>query len=329
MQPRRDDGSGPRVRVRVPSKINLFLGIRGTRSDGYHELVTVLQTVTLYDTVVARLDGSPSSVHPSARRLMGLCFTQDAPDGVPADDDNLAVRAARALMEAVEIGNGAPPALPGELATRDDPITHLHLTKRIPVAAGMAGGSADAAATLVALNHLWEAALDREQLRELGARLGADVPFCVTGGTALATGTGTSIAQVLARGTYHWVIGVTDAQLSTPEVYRTFDALAGPSDAEPDAVLHALRTGDAEALGAALYNDLERAADHLRPELREHRQAMMDAGALGAMVSGSGPTVVGLARSAQHALELRAAVASRFHRTEVALSPAGGPELAL
>jgi len=312
-----------RVRVRVPSKVNLFLAVRGSRPDGYHELVTVLQTVSIYDTVLARLDGSANSAHPAARRFMDLAFTQEAGPEVPPGPDNLAVRAARQLMGLVGVGT----------AHREDdgtvPVTRLHLTKRIPVAAGMAGGSADAAATLLALNQLWGTELSRDELRQIAAELGADVPFCVTGGTALATGTGTATAQVLCRGTYHWVVGISEQPLSTPAVYQTFDEVGSPSEAEPDAVLQALRTGDAEALGAALYNDLEVAAFALRPELRGARDALLAEGALGALVSGSGPTVVGLAGSAQHALELAARLEGTFDRVEVAQSPAGGPDVAV
>ena len=318
-------GVPTQVRVRVPSKVNLFLKVQGVRDDGYHELVTVLQTVSIHDTLRATLESSASSAHPAARRLMCLAFSLDGqvagPGGVPVDEDNLAVRAARRLME--HVGIGTQP----DLTHAEAPLTRLHLTKRIPVAAGMAGGSADAAGALVALNHLWQADLDRWELRELAAGLGSDVPFCVIGGTALATGTGTSTAQVLTRGVYHWVVGITDAPLSTPAVYRAYDAVGVPSHVEPDAVLQALRTGDAEALGAALHNDLEVAAVHLMPALAARREAMLAAGALGAIVSGSGPTVVGLAASAQDALRLQAAVASSFDRVEVAMSPAGGPEL--
>ncbi len=310
------------VRVRVPSKVNLFLAIRGRRDDGYHELVTVLQTLSIYDTVRAVLD-RPEGVHPATRRFMELAFSHDGTDGVPLDDaENLAVRAARRLMEATGVGRAV-----GDGHTTEVPITRLHLTKRIPVAAGMAGGSADAAAVLVALNHLWDVDLGRSELRELAAELGSDVPFCVTGGTALATGTGTATAQVLARGTYAWVVGISDEPLSTADVYRAYDELGHTSDAEPDAVLQALRTGDAEALGAALHNDLEVAACHLRPELRGRRDALLEAGALGAIVSGSGPTVVGLAASPQEAVALADRVRDRFERVEVALSPAGGPEV--
>jgi 4-diphosphocytidyl-2-C-methyl-D-erythritol kinase len=312
------------VRVRIPSKVNLFLAVRGVRPDGYHELVSVMQTVSIHDTVLARLDAAPAAAqHPAARRFMELAFTQEASPDVPADAENLAVRAARHLMSLVGVGTSERTP-EGEV-----PVTRLHLTKHIPVAAGMAGGSADAAATLVALNHLWGTDLDRDELRELAAELGADVPFCVTGGTALATGTGAATAQVLTRGVYHWVVGISDEPLSTPAVYRAFDEVGACSEAEPDAVLQALRTGDAEALGAALYNDLEVAAFDLRPELRDSRDALLDQGALGALVSGSGPTVVGLASSAQHAVDLAARVRDRFDRVEVALSPAGGPELAV
>lgn len=318
------DAQGPAgacVRVRVPSKLNLFLSVRGLRDDGYHELVSVMQTLTLYDSIVAQLGDDPSTAHPSSRRFMGLAFTVDGPGEVPTDGDNLAVRAARQLMDASGVGSGDD----GEFGS--EPVTRLHLSKRIPVAAGMGGGSADAAAALIALNRLWDVGLDREELREIGAMVGADVPFCVTGGTALATGTGTAVAQVLTRGTYHWVIGVSHDPLSTPAVYRAYDDIAAPTTHEPDLVLHALRTGDAHALGAALANDLEVAAFHLRPELAVKRDAMLDAGALGAIVTGSGPTLIALAGSAQHALELRAAVDPLFDRTEIALSPGGGPEL--
>ena len=306
----------------MPSKINLFLGVRGLRTDGYHEVVSVMQTVSIYDTVTAVAEGEHvSRLHPAARRFVGLAYTQEEIEGVPDDEANLAVRAARALMEAAGIGS----------AQRDDgtasATTRLHLEKAIPVAAGMAGGSADAAAALIALNHLWGIDLDREELRDLAARVGSDVPFCVSGGTALATGTGTATAQVLTRGTYHWVVGISRRPLPTPEVYAAYDQLGHASHGEPDAVLQALRTGDPEALGAALSNDLEVAAFHLRPELEGARDRLLAHGALGAVVSGSGPTVVALVESAKAAAELARKVADCFDRVEVAQSPAGGPEL--
>lgn len=316
------------VRVRVPAKVNLFLHVGAARPDGYHDLVSILQTVSLYDTLDARLASSGASAHPSARRFMALEFAVNGAGGgagtgeVPTDERNLAARAARHLMDHLGLGCDGPDG------PTPCPVTRLTLSKAIPVAGGMAGGSADAAAALLALNALWDLDLARDELQELAGTLGADVPFCVGGGTALATGTGTATAQVLSRGTFHWVVGVTDAPLATPAVYRAFDELGGADqERAPDAVLQALRTGDADALGAALHNDLEPAALHLMPTLAAKRDAMLEAGALGAIVSGSGPTVVALAADLQHAHRLAEVVAPRFDRVEVAHAPAGGPEL--
>lgn len=343
--------TGDRIAVRVPAKINLFLAVRGLRADGYHELTTVFQTLSLYDTVTARLAGPPGrSEHPAARRRMGLEVGCDV-DGVPEGSDNLALRAARLLGEATsvlavddeahdagaahdtgepnaaEAGHraarsvSAPQWLPGSGAR-----TIVELDKAIPVAAGLAGGSADAAGALLTLNELWGCDLEAGELRELAAELGSDVPFCLVGGTALAASRGEALAQVLCRGRFHWVVGLDAAQLSTAEVYRAWDAHCAPSETEPDAVLAALVTGDVEALGAALHNELEPAARSLRPDLADRQEALMEAGALAAVVSGSGPTVLGLARDAGHARELAEAVTGQFHRVHVATSPAGGPE---
>lgn len=347
--------TGDRVAVRVPAKINLFLAVRGLRPDGYHELTTVFQTLSLYDTVTARLAGPPGrSEHPAARRRMGLEVGCDV-DGVPDGSDNLALRAARLLGEATSVlaaDNEAHDA--GEAAGEADPAdgadsgaeaadragsvatpqwlpdsgarTIVELDKAIPVAAGLAGGSADAAGALLTLNQLWGCDLEAVELRELAAELGSDVPFCMVGGTALAAGRGEALAQVLCRGRFHWVVGLDAAQLSTAEVYRAWDAHCTPSETQPDAVLAALVAGDAEALGAALHNELEPAARSLRPDLADRQQALVDAGALAAVVSGSGPTVLGLARGADHARRLADAVAGQFERVHVATSPAGGPE---
>lgn len=315
------DESSNHIRVRVPSKINLFLGVRGVRDDGYHDLVTVLQTVSIHDTIAIDVAGAGVSMHPSARRFMRVELEVEGVGGVPDDDSNLILRAARSLMEKMGIGADH------EVAGARDAITRLHLTKRIPVAAGMAGGSADAAATLVALNHLWGSGLNREELRDLAEELGADVPFCLSGGTALATGIGARTAQVLARGIGYWVVGISSQPLSTPEVFRRFDVVGEPSGYEPDAVLAAVRAGDVEALGAGLWNDLQIATCDLMPELERKRQSMLTAGALGAIVSGSGPTIVALAPDARTAVKIAKQVENVFNRVEIAYGPAGGPEL--
>ena len=319
-----------RVRVRVPAKVNLFLAVRGVRADGLHEVVSVMQTVSLHDTVTASVDGAAHHGHPATRRFVTLDFSAEGAQGIPLGEDNLAVRAARSIMRDLGIGgagsDGGPDVAPANVTGR---VVALHLDKRIPIAAGMAGGSADAAATLIALDRLFDGESGRDALIELGASLGADVPFCVRGGTALATGTGTATAQVLARGTFAWVIGVDDRPLSTGDVYRAHDELGTSSRVEPDLVLQAVRTGDADLLAVALHNDLEAAAFHLRPELARRREALIAAGALAVVVSGSGPTLLGLARDAEHARAIAERVREVFPRVEVAASPAGGPELAV
>lgn len=316
-----------RVRIRVPAKINLFLAVRGRRPDGYHELASVLQTVGLHDEVTVSVAGVHLAQHPAVRRFMDFDVeVTGAAAGVPRGEANLAVRAARTLLDAVTGGNGANGS--GERASRghDVPRTSVRIDKRIPVAAGLGGGSADAAATLIACNELWACGLEPGELREVAGEVGADVPFCVTGGTALATGTGTATAQVLCRGSFHWVIAVADQPLSTAEVYEAWDEHCRPTRAEPDLVLQALRTGDAEALGATLRNDLEQAAFRLRPGLERDRQRLLDAGALGAVVSGSGPTLVALAHDHGAATRIADAVGGHFVRVAVATSPANGPE---
>lgn len=311
------------VRVRVPAKVNLFLAVRGRRPDGFHELMTVMQTVSMYDALEVALSGPPGrGHHPAGRRRMALELRIDDASGLPEPGDNLVVRAARALGARIGLT-----ALEGGDA--DGPRTVIDLSKRIPVAGGMAGGSADAAATLVALNELWRGQLDRGALRTVAEELGSDVPFCVVGGTAIATGRGTSLAQVLCRGTFTWVVCTAAEPLSTAAVYRTWDRVARPSEVEPDAVLAALRSQDAVALGAALHNDLEQAAFTLRPELAEARDALLDAGALGAVLSGSGPTLLALCADDAAAAELAERVRGDHARVVVARSPAGGPDLAL
>lgn len=322
-------GASSTLRVRVPAKINLHLAVGPRRPDGYHDVVSVMQTVTLYDTLRLTLHDDAHSAHPSARRRMRVSLTLDGDAGtagVPVDGDNLVLVAARRLMAHLGIGgvNGErTPDAPGDDA---GPWSRLHLTKRIPVAAGMAGGSADAAAALVGLNRLWGAGLEPSALCDIASLVGSDVPFCVGGGTAIATGTGTSVASVLTRSRMHWVIGIDHEPLSTAAVYAAFDDLPAPAPSSPDPVLQALLAGDVDALAAAVRNDLEPAAVVLRPALVGRRDAMLDAGALAAMVSGSGPTMLGLARDAAHAAAIADAVRDRFDAVEVVSSPAGGPE---
>ena len=268
------------VTVRAPAKVNLQLSVGPPGADGYHDVASVFHAVSLYDDVIAE----------SADEIT---VTLETPDpAVPVDADNLAARAAQALAEHTGIDDGV----------------HLRLIKRIPVAAGMAGGSADAAAALVACDALWGTALPRDDLADLAAGLGSDVPFALLGGTAIGTGRGTLLSPVLGRGEFHWVFAVASEGLSTPSVYREYDRLrAGldvPEPAVDDRLMAALRSGDARALGAALTNDLQEAAVSLRPALMQTLDAAAELGALGAIVSGSGPTVAFLVRSPEAGLDV-------------------------
>jgi 4-diphosphocytidyl-2-C-methyl-D-erythritol kinase len=276
------------VTVRVPAKVNLQLAVGPVREDGYHSLVTVFHAVSLFDEVTVR---------PADRTA--LTVTGEEAAAVPADRSNLAWRAASALAKAAGVRRAA---------------VRLEIRKRIPVAAGLAGGSADAAATLVACNELWQAGLSQRELAAVGAELGSDVPFALVGGTAVGRGRGEQLTPALAAGTYHWALAFGQTGLSTAQVYATCDRLraarvaAGdPAPAEPElsnSLMTALRSGDPARVGPLLANDLQPAALSLQPELRRALTAGREHGALGAIVSGSGPTCAFLATDAAHAREL-------------------------
>ncbi|MEV6345720.1 4-(cytidine 5'-diphospho)-2-C-methyl-D-erythritol kinase [Actinoplanes sp. NPDC051851] len=276
--------SGP-VRVRVPSKVNLHLGVGPLRADGYHELNTVYHAIGIFDEITARHGDT-----------LTLTMEGEGTGELALDETNLIMRAARALAARARV-----PA-----------YARLHLRKSIPLAGGLAGGSADAAATLVACDMLWGLGMSREDLAEVGAELGSDVPFMLFGGTALGTGHGETVSPILARPTtWHWVVAIADGGLSTPAVYRELDSLRAGSWPPPalgsaDQLMAALRQRDAEVLGAVLGNDLQPAALTLRPQLGEVLKAGHDAGAITGIVSGSGPTCVFLAADAGHAQRVAA-----------------------
>jgi 4-diphosphocytidyl-2-C-methyl-D-erythritol kinase len=277
-----------RVTVRAPAKVNLHLSVGRRRPDGFHDLTTVFHAVGLYDEVDA--------VHSDA---LTVTISGEDADLLPTDGSNLAMRAA---------------ALLGMEAGRE-PLVALTIRKSIPVAGGCAGGSADAAAALVACDALWGTGLSRDELSVLAARLGSDVPFALHGGTALGTGRGEQLTPVLGHGSYSWVLALADGGLATPEVYAQLDRQrdTGPVGVVSDAALalSALRSGDALALGHALANDLQAPAITLRPSLRLLLDTGKDLGALGGIVSGSGPTVAFLARNEDHAVALAAALAGQ------------------
>jgi 4-diphosphocytidyl-2-C-methyl-D-erythritol kinase len=299
------------VTARVPAKLNLQLAVGPPRADGYHDLVTVFHAVALFDEV---------TVDVAERDTVNV--TGEGASTVPHDGDNLALRAVAALRKQVRGGNRTAGV-------------RVSIAKRIPVAAGLAGGSADAAAALVAANELWAAGLTTQRLAEIAATIGSDVAFALLGGTAVGRGRGERLTPALAPATqYHWVLAFAEGQLSTPKVYAALDRLRSPggsrgsggNDFPPGsggsggspprastgppgptldaALMSALRSGDAARLGRALSNDLQPAALSLYPGLRKTLAAGLELGALGALVAGSGPTCVFLAAGAERALEL-------------------------
>ncbi|MFY1689783.1 4-(cytidine 5'-diphospho)-2-C-methyl-D-erythritol kinase [Plantactinospora sp. WMMB782] len=276
--------AGP-VRVRVPAKINLHLGVGPLRPDGYHELNTVYQAISIHDELTARRGDT-----------LTLTMEGEGAGELALDESNLVIRAARALA--------AHAGVPAH--------ARLHLRKQIPLAGGLAGGSADAAAALVACDALWGTDLSRDDLAGIAAGLGSDVPFLVYGGTALGTGHGETVSPILARPvTWHWVVAIADSGLSTPAAYAELDRLraehAAPAPLRnADALLAALRGRDPARLGRALGNDLQAASLSLRPALAETLKAGEAAGALAGIVSGSGPTCVFLATDGGHADQVAA-----------------------
>jgi 4-diphosphocytidyl-2-C-methyl-D-erythritol kinase len=282
------------VTARVPAKVNLQLAVGPPRADGYHDVVSVYHAVSLFDEV---------TVAPSERD--SVVITGEGAAIIPADSGNLAVRAADALVRAVGPG------------CKDSPGLAIRIRKRIPVAAGLAGGSADAAAALVACNELWQTGLSQHELCELAGGIGSDVAFALLGGTAIGMGRGERVTPALAAGSYQWVLAFADGGLSTGQVYAARDRIRASRDGQeasppPPALdtrlMAALRSGSAAELAPRLSNDLQAAAISLRPALRRTLAAGREHGALAAIISGSGPTCAYLAKSERHARDLAVAL---------------------
>ena len=318
------------VRASAPGKVNLTLRVGAPTPDGYHPLVTVFEALNLRETVTVRTSKTPGVRVETVAYLpdgsVDKATTRAMADVDPAT--HLAVRAARVLQRLAAAGPWASTA--AGLSIRVD--------KRVPVAGGMAGGSADAAAALVACNELWELGLGAEQLQAIGRSLGADVPACLAGGIALGTGRGDHMS-VLREGDeagaeyqHHWVMLLAHEGLSTPSVFREFDrvdAVGAPALAEPTPEEVAALCAGPESLRHCLVNDLQAPALRLRPELAETIAAATDAGALAVTLSGSGPTVAALARDAEHARALAATLsdAPTVARTIPTHGPACGARI--
>ena len=278
------------VTARVPAKVNLQLSVGPLGSDGFHEVTTVFQAISLFDDVTVATADKGEGIK--------ISITGQTSGGVPADNSNLAVKAAQLMIKNYD--------LPEDLV--------IKLKKEIPVAGGMAGGSADAAGVIVGLDSLFELGLSRDLMESVGSKIGSDVPFSICGGVAIGTGRGDQITPALAKGSYNWVLALSGQGLATPSVYQECDRLreglsiAAPVVSEP--LMQALRAGDAKALGKALTNELQPAACSLRPALRLVLDVGVDYGALGGIVSGSGPTVAFLVSDDDHAMDLTVALSS-------------------
>jgi len=260
------------------AKLNVFLRVLGRREDGYHDLESLVVPISLADGVhVRRADGLRVTVK-GAERLAGA---------VPAGGLNLALVAALALGDVCERSGGA----------------EIEITKRIPVAGGLGGGSADAAATLLALNELWGCRLDPATLADVGARVGSDVPAMLVGGPVLMRGRGELIAPATVARSW-WVIVSFGFGVRSPDAYRWWDEDGASSGPDPEPLLDAAETGDVEVLGPLLFNDLEPPVFARHPEVAEAKARLLEAGALGAVMSGSGSSVAGLSRDEAHAKEI-------------------------
>jgi 4-diphosphocytidyl-2-C-methyl-D-erythritol kinase len=282
------------VHAKAPGKINVFLKVGSLLPDGYHDVAIAYQAVSLYEEVRA---------YPADDFSVAIAGTVEL-SRVPMDGSNIAIRAARLLARKTGYRGGA----------------HLEISKHVPVTGGMGGGSADAAATLLACDALWGTDLPREQMLALAIELGSDVPFAFTGGTAIGTGRGDQLSPALAQGQFQWVLAVADFGLSTPAVYSELDRHRDrhsqdifPASVQPfvDAnVLQALRAGDPHQLAETLYNDLQAPALHLEPSLASVLELGEENGALAGIISGSGPTIAFLTADLDNALELQIALSA-------------------
>jgi len=299
------------VHVKAPGKVNVFLKVGALDDEGYHDVAIAYQAVSLFEDVWVG-DAPDFSVELSGSVELSR---------VPRDGGNVAIRAARMLAARTGYPGGA----------------HIRIEKHVPVTGGMGGGSADAAATLVACDALWGTDLPRDEMLEIARKLGADVPFALTGGTAIGTGRGDELSPALAQGTFHWVFALADFGLSTPAVYAELDEHRQrhaqdifPADLRPSvdaSVLQALRAGDPLMLAEVLHNDLQAPALHLEPSLAEVLELGEQNGALAGIVSGSGPTVAFLAADVDSALELQVALSAARLNVVRATGPVHGARI--
>lgn len=289
---------GTSVRVRTHGKVNLFLRVLGARPDGFHEVETILQAIDLYDEI----DVSPRS---APGITIDMRFAPTILGELPDEKDNLIARAAAALVELKDPGTGID----------------VRVVKGIPIGAGLGGGSGNAAGALIVLSELWGHGGERTTLHRLASEIGSDVAYCLDGGTALGTGRGEKLTQLAAPDEMWFVLGGSHRSLSSKTVYDVWDEMGGRRDTPQSASMTlALGAGDIQEVASLLHNDLERSAFALMPELAGKQDALLDAGALGASMSGSGPTLFGVASDEQHARSVASRVEERFDWVRVVRS---------
>jgi 4-diphosphocytidyl-2-C-methyl-D-erythritol kinase len=285
------------VRIRTNAKVNLFLRVMGLRADGFHEVETILHGVKLADDLVFQVTST-------GRIEVDMHVEGDILGEVPAPELNLVYAAAQSLIE-----KGA----------RNEGIL-IEVTKRIPMGAGLGGGSGNAAGALVLLNEIWEMGIQDADMSVLAASVGSDVPYCVGGGTALAKGRGEQLTRLPGPEDLNFVLGISHPPLSTTDVYKAWDEVGTPSDINSAPMTMALGSGDPHDIASLLHNDLETAAFALRPELEDKKKALLDAGALGSSLSGSGPTLFAIASDESHARSIAARIEDDFDRIHVVKS---------
>lgn len=288
------------TRIKTHAKVNLFLRVLGRRSDGYHEVETILHGIEMGDEIDVRLTDT-------GKVEVEMILADSVSDLLPPSEQNTVWHAAQHLID--------------EHGAHNDGV-HIRIVKRIPIGAGLGGGSGNAAGVLVALNELWKTELNRDGLLVVAGRVGSDVPYCISGGTALATARGESLTPLPSPETMWFVLGISHAPLLTRDVYTHWEPDPAAEPVGSAEMTLALGGGDFGEVASLLYNDLERPAFALRPELAGRKEALVRAGALGASLSGSGPTLFGIARDEAHAREIAAGVEDVFDKVVVTLSRA-------
>lgn len=283
--------------MKTHAKLNLFLRVLGRRSDGYHEVETILHGIEMGDEIDVRLTDT-------GKVEVEMVLADSVSDLLPPSEQNTVWHAAQHLIE-----QGA----------RNEGV-HIRIVKRIPIGAGLGGGSGNAAGVLVALNELWRTELNRDALVGIAGRVGSDVPYCIAGGTALATARGESLTPLPSPETMWFVLGISHSPLLTRDVYAAWEPDPGAEPVGSAEMTLALGGGDVGEVASLLYNDLERPVFTLRPELADRKEALVRAGALGASLSGSGPTLFGVATDEEHARAVAAGVEDEFDKVVVTSS---------